>query len=87
MIFKDWSDGNNKQFNRSLCDPSTQLHDVGNHREYGLLGFFIALPLQTSLVNKQSGRQLVGGNLKFSTRVSGAVGKVVCIVISHQGVD
>lgn len=49
------------------------MHDVGNHREYRLLGFFIVLLLQTSLVNKQSSRQLVGGNLKFSTRVSGAV--------------
>lgn len=64
-----------KQFNRGLCDPSAQLHDVGNHREYGLLGFFTALPFQTSLVNKQSGRRHVGGNLKFSTRASGAVEK------------
>lgn len=64
-----------KQFNRGLCDPSAQLHEVGNHREYGLLGFFTALPFQTSLVNKQSGRWHVGGNLKFSTRASGAVEK------------
>lgn len=64
-----------KQFNRGLCDPSAQLHDVGNHREYGLLGFFTALPFQTSLVNKQSGRRHVGGNLKFSTQASGAVEK------------
>lgn len=70
-IFEDWSGDNNKQFNRGLCDPSEQLHEFANHSEYWLLGFFTVLPFQTSLVNEQSGRRQVGGNLKFSTQASG----------------
>lgn len=70
-IFEDWSGDNNKQFNRGLCDPSEQLHEFANHSEYWLLGFFTVLPFQTSLVNEQSGRRHVGGNLKFSTQASG----------------
>lgn len=71
-ILDGWS-GGNKELKRGLCDAFAQLHDVGNRREVGLLGFFTALPFQTSSVNKQSGRRCVSGSLKFSTRASGAV--------------
>lgn len=64
---EDRRGGTNKQLNRGLC------RTVGNHSKYGLRGFFTALPFQTSLVNKQSGWRHISGNLKFSTRASGAV--------------